>query len=239
MSFGESQVEPEIRTVGELSSVLLQPGSVEGIEKEPAYLMYRNLAKNKKDEEKIVKAKLRYDITKIPPRKLGIEYVKTLGHMHPNVPKTKVAYPELYQVLSGKAHYILQKTSSSGEAEDVVVVEARGGEMVLIPPGYGHITVNPKGVDLVMANWVSTSFKSDYSLIEEMRGAAYYETVENNWILNDKYDSPAPLRRRRTTDAQLFGLEDRADMYALVEDLTMLDALVNPQKHEDSFRGLP
>ncbi|WP_437344448.1 glucose-6-phosphate isomerase family protein [Methanoculleus frigidifontis] len=59
-----------------------------------------------------------------------------------------IGYPELYQVLAGEAHYLLQRKDLS----DGVVVTAKVGEFVLIPPGYGHVTINPGQEDLVMAN---------------------------------------------------------------------------------------
>lgn len=239
LSFGDMEVKPDVRKLGELSGVLLQPDSIAGVEDEPAYFMYRDLGKNEVDRKKIREAGLRYDITVIPPRRLGIEYVKTLGHFHPPVSGTDVAYPELYQVLSGRAHYLLQKMGDGGLVDDVVVVEAHEGEMLLIPPGYGHVTINPKGVELSMANWVCNGFESKYDLIKEMKGAAYYEAVEDNWIANKNYSRITPPRRRRTAEPSLFGLGEREDAYKLVEDLSKLDPLVNPQNHVDFFRGLP
>jgi glucose-6-phosphate isomerase len=233
------KVDAEIRTVGDLKPVLMQPYSADGIEKEPAYFMFRDLAKNKADSEAVRESGLRYDITVMPPRTLGIEYVKTLGHSHQNVPKTDVTYPELYQVVTGRAHYILQKIGRENAAEDAVVVEAKEGEMVLVPPGYAHVTVNPKGVELTMANWVCRDFKSEYDLIKRMRGLAYYETVENNWLVNKVYQDPAPLRRRRPIDPSTFDLSEREDMYKLVSNLGSLDFLANPHKNAQMFLGLP
>ncbi|WP_301664617.1 glucose-6-phosphate isomerase family protein [Methanoculleus frigidifontis] len=90
---------------------------------------------------------VRFDITVIPPGAVGGEYVKTKGHYHPLTP-AGIGYPELYQVLAGEAHYLLQRKN----LRDVVVVTAKAGEFVLIPPGYGHVTVNPGKENLVMAN---------------------------------------------------------------------------------------
>ena len=186
ISFGEEKVRPDVRTLGELSSVLLEQDSVMGIERNPAYFMYRNLAKNKADWERITNAGLRYDITIIPPGRLGIEHVKTLGHFHPNAPNSDLAYPELYQVMSGRGHYLMQKMGPEGGVDDAVIVEARQGEIVLIPPGYGHVTINPMKLELRMANWVCRNFKSDYEVFKANQGAAYYETVENEWIANER-----------------------------------------------------
>jgi|GEM_PF-2282682 glucose-6-phosphate isomerase len=40
---------------------------------------------------------------------MGLEFVKTCGHYHPPVnPKLRYTYPEMYEVLEGDAHYLLQ-----------------------------------------------------------------------------------------------------------------------------------
>ena len=102
--------------------------------------MFRDLAKSDSELEAIKAHHLRYDITVIPPAMLGSEYIKTVGHYHPRVPGTNVYYPEIYQVLEGSATYLLQKVKSGEEdfVMDVVVITAKKGDLVLVPPGYGH-----------------------------------------------------------------------------------------------------
>jgi len=108
------------------------------------YYMFRDLAKNDSDLEVIKAHHLRYDITAIPPRMLGSEFTKTVGHYHPKIPGADVSYPEIYQVLEGSAIYLLQKAESGDEdiVLDVAVVSAEKGDLVLIPPEYGHVTIN-------------------------------------------------------------------------------------------------
>jgi oxalate decarboxylase/phosphoglucose isomerase-like protein (cupin superfamily) len=62
------------------------------------------------DKETISRHQLRYDITIIPPLKMGLEFVKKYEHYHPRVnPKLRYTYPEMYEVLEGDAHYLLQR----------------------------------------------------------------------------------------------------------------------------------
>ncbi len=61
----------------------------------------------------------------------------------------------LYEVLEGLAHFLLQTNA----LDDVVLIEARKGDIIVIPPGYGHVTINPRlDETLIMANLVSTAF---------------------------------------------------------------------------------
>lgn len=166
--------QPDIRRLYDLRSVLYDKSFTEKAENFDAYYMYRGI--DKKDD-------LRYDITVIPFRMFGEEYPKTKGHYHPE------NYGEMYIVLEGKAIYLLQNK----EVSDVYKVEAEKGDVVIIPPHYGHITINPGKETLYMANWVSGDFSSEYGPILEKGGGAYFYT-ENGWIRNENYKNLPLLR---------------------------------------------
>ncbi len=146
---------PGIRTIREMRSVLADPACAAS---DPLYYMYRDLARSEADRRWLSAHRLRYDITVIPPRDLSGEHVKTKGHYHPVNP-AGTGYPELYEVVEGTAQFLLQ----SRTLDDVVLVVAGTGACVVIPPGYGHISINPSpDPTLVMANLVSTAFESEY-----------------------------------------------------------------------------
>jgi len=53
----------------------------------------------------------------------------------------------------------------------VVMATNSDGERIFIPPGYGHVTINPSDHrTLVMANVVSNAFLSEYRHYDEMCG---------------------------------------------------------------------
>ncbi len=147
------------------------------------YYMFRG-PHRKQDSELFQKHRIRFDVTSMPARALGSEFVKTYGHYHPIAPNSLNAFPELYQVISGTAWYLIQKRKKdSMEVEDAWLVEAKAGEKVLMPPNYGHLTINPTyGETLVMANLVEASFKSDYAPYKERRGGAFYALAESGGI---------------------------------------------------------
>ena len=127
-------INPDIRDFTELLSVMADPDcKCEG----PAYEMFRDLAKNDDDKKWLMQHKLRYDITRIPGGVICGEWIKTKGHYHQSAPDG-VAYTEIYEVLEGEALYLLQKMDLS----DIILVRASRGD--LIPPGYGHVTINPQ-----------------------------------------------------------------------------------------------
>lgn len=135
---------------------------------------------------------LKYDITVLRPGIVGTEFIKTIGHYHPPSDKGG-AYPEIYEVLHGKALYLMQNE----DVTDSAVVEAFPGDQVFIPPGYGHITINHSNTFLVMSNVVSNQFTSVYNQIKDLRGACWYcieESGKPKWIKNDRYTTIPTLR---------------------------------------------
>jgi len=179
---GMGKIEADVRNRERMKSVLKNPA----VESPPEfYYMYRNVHL-RKDAKKIMENNLRYDVTILPPFSVGGEFNKTFGHYHPKVAGTDTWYPEVYEVLHGHAHYLLQKD------DEFLVFDARAGDKCLMIPGFAHITVNPsEGETLVMANWVYPGFESDYVPIEKMRGAMYYET-HHGFVPNKEYGHGIP-----------------------------------------------
>ena len=133
------------------------------------------------------KEDLRYDITIIPPKMLGKEFTKTKGHDHIG------DFKEVYEVLKGKAIYLIQKRQKN-KIKDVCAILAKKGDKVVIPPFYGHVTINPsKKFVLKMGNWISNKCKSDYKFFEKMEGACYYFT-KTGWLKNKNYKQAPKLK---------------------------------------------
>ena len=167
----------DIRFLNDMKKVLYDQEWAKNAHNFELYYMDRGL--EKKDE-------LRYDITTIPSRMLGKEFVKTKGHDHIG------KYGEAYMVLEGEAIYLMQKYDKL-EIQDVYAVKAQKGDVVAIPPYYGHISINPSNKTLKMANWVSEECKSCYHLFQKKQGACYYYT-KSGWIKNKKYKNIPELR---------------------------------------------
>ncbi|MFZ3055092.1 MAG: glucose-6-phosphate isomerase family protein [Minisyncoccales bacterium] len=167
---------PDIRKLKDVESVLLNKDVAKDNPEKELYYMYRGIKEEKG---------LRYDITVIPPFLMGEEYVKTKGHFHCS------NKGELYTVIKGEAFFLIQKGSEV--IEDIYAVKAKAGESVIIPNGYGHITINPSEETLELSNWVSLECISDYKKIEEKNGACYFYTTKG-WIKNNNYKNIPEIR---------------------------------------------
>lgn len=220
--------EPQIRTIGQMQPVLAAAGcGAAG----PLYFMYRNLARTAEDREWMKANQIRFDYTVIPPMTVCGEFAKTKGHYHPAAPDG-TGYPELYQVLSGQAEYLLQ----TRDAADVIVVRAGAGDAVLVPPGYGHVTINPADTELCMVNLVSEAFASEYDAYVEHRGAAYYHCTDG-WMRNPRYPDAGEMLIRDAPEFPEAGIVHGNEIYDLIGS-DSLGFLNCPGEYADLFRAL-
>lgn len=229
-------IKPGIRMLFDMKNVIYDRKWLESAKNIELYYMYREMSLSKNDALLIKEHGLRYDITVIPPLMLGCEFVKTAGHYHPFVPGTNVTYPEIYEVLGGEANYVLQKPSGKG-VEDVVLIKAGPGDKVLIPPGYGHLTINSSNKELKMANWVARDFESMYRPIEEKGGGAYF-ILDKGLVKNPKYESVPDIRILKPANLKEIGLQKNKEMYGLVRDLKKLEFLTKPEEYGWIFKEI-
>lgn len=169
--------KPDVRYLDDMREVLYDRKWAKKAPNLELYYMYRGLKK---------KDGLRYDITIIPPQMLGKEFVKTKGHEHLG------KFGEIYIVLEGEAIYLMQRREGNN-IKDVYAIRANKGEVAVIPPYCGHVTINPSKKTLKMANWVAEKCKSRYDLFEKLGGACYYFT-KSGWLKNGNYKNVPKLR---------------------------------------------
>ena len=223
--------QPAKRMVEEMRPVLFDPQCRCS---DPLYFMYRDLSRSGADWQWLHEHRLRYDLTVIPPRDLCGERVKTKGHYHPKN-AAGVGFPEIYEVLEGTAHYLLQSCS----LDDVVLITADAGDLVIIPPDYGHITINPSpGQILSMANIVSTAFESEYGEYETRHGAAWYELSDGNLVRNPAYEDVPPVRRLGASCRRGTQRICKGPLYDLVGKGDVLSFLNFPEHYLSVFEAL-
>lgn len=229
LEFGTEKVKPIVRMLFDMKDVIYDKEWLSGASNMELYYMYRELSLSKNDALVMKEHNLRYDITIIPPRMLGCEFVKTAGHYHPEVPGTAITFPEIYEVLHGEAQYLMQKPDGE-KIKDVILVRAGEGDKVIIPPGYGHLTVNASNKVLKMANWVVRDFESVYAPIKEKGGGAYF-LLNKGIVKNTRYSEVPEIRFLKPSNFKEIGLQKNKEMYALVMDMGKLEFLTKPQEY--------
>ncbi|MEM0480635.1 MAG: glucose-6-phosphate isomerase family protein [Candidatus Aenigmatarchaeota archaeon] len=205
-----------VRKIKDLNPVLLEKNGSEEI----AYYMYRDVYL---EEHKNFFIDIRYDITIMKPIIIGKEYNKTFGHYHPKA-IDNLSYPEVYEVLEGEALYILQ----SEDFKRVVLIFAKEGDQVIIPPNFGHVTVNIGKKDLIMCNLVYRNFESNYKPFEEKKGAAIYYTIEGI-IENPNYEEFTIEEK----DAKKIFSEEL--YFSFISNPEFFEFLINPKKFPKEY----
>lgn len=238
LRFGGRQMVPSVRMLSDMKEVLYDAKYLEGAVDQELYYMYRDLFLSKRDREVMLEENLRYDITVIPPRMLGREFVKTAGHYHPNVPGGAIPYPELYEVLKGEAHFLLQKRGEGDAVLDAVLIKGWEGDKVLVPPGYGHVTINPSNKLLKMANFVARDFESLYEPYRKRKGAVYYG-LDSGFVANKAYSKVPELRILKQKGLDKLGLKKSKEIYGLIRsNPKSLDFLNKPEAYMSIFEEL-
>lgn len=191
------------------------------------------------DESVFVDNDFMADMTVINPGKIGKEYIKTVGHYHQNVSGLKIAYPEVYEAVTDGFEYLLQSEPDEGGKVNVLWVVTEAGDKVVMPPNYGHVSMNvgkesAVEVDIQKRN---NPNGSDYSMFKERVGGAFYRT-EAGLTKNPNYEV-ASLKIVRPLEKPEWGLTKNKSLYdSFVENPEKFDYLLHPDKYEFSLDGL-
>jgi glucose-6-phosphate isomerase len=227
-----SAIEPATRPADRLRQVYRDPAAVGRSAAQGFYFMYDGVALPQ-HRAAIARAGLRYDLTLLRHAVVGDEPVKTLGHYH-DVAPAGVPYPELYEVVFGIACFVLQLAHAPAyRVQRIVVVEARAGEAVLMPPGWGHVSINAGDTPLVMCNWIADACRTVPEPYLERRGAACYAVRSRAGLTlapNPNYDAPYPCAVNRAGAAAPALLSTGPIYTHGVDHLDALRPLIEPTR---------
>lgn len=168
----------------------------------------------------------------------GGEYVKSSGQYHPPCPGNGMATPEVYTVLHGTGHFLLQRSVPPYEViDDAVMVEVCEGETFVVPPDYGHLQINPGPGSLVFSYVVMDGMKGQYEPFSQRRGAIYYEMADGpeRYVFNPRYGRKIPLRFVKAGEIrQLPWLNEGVTYQKIRDHLPELAFLTDPTKFPES-----
>ncbi|MDI6778521.1 MAG: glucose-6-phosphate isomerase family protein [Patescibacteria group bacterium] len=130
------------------------------------------------------------NVTVWEPGTISGEYIKTYGHYHVG------DLSETYWIVYGQGIALLQKLAEDEKGEmisDVVeefrAIPVKSGQEIFMPEKFGHLLVNTGETYFVTLDDSPVDFEdrdpasfpghADYTLVQKMRGFAYY-VVEHN-----------------------------------------------------------
>lgn len=157
------------RSLDEMRPVLMDAG-VSG--PDPVYVVYRDLENGWVNQ------------TEITAGRYGIEYPKTFGHIHLD------GKDETYFLYQGTGLIVMQN------ANEFLIARLSAGQKYTIPHSYAHCWINIGNETLI--TWDDHEQpQSDYELIKNHHGFAYYFVEENGEleiVSNPHYSFHPPVR---------------------------------------------
>lgn len=226
----EFPVEAKARTYEEAKDVYLEKEA----EEQELYWMYRYFEREE-DEEKFNEAGLEYDITVLKNGKVGPELIKTAGHYHGYVAGTDLTYPEVYEVIEGEIEYLIQTKPDAEGNTDVVIIKAQAGDKVVVPPKYGHISINVGSCFAVSSNLQKQDLPAtaDYESFRVNNGGALFRS-DAGWDQNHSYQIRS-LKKVTPREKYEWGLEKNKGLYiSFLENPEKFKWLNEPQNYDFS-----
>jgi glucose-6-phosphate isomerase len=229
--FGNGLNAPSLRTrtLHELDPVWANP--VDGADR----IVYRYTSPLWLSHEANIweEAGIGYGIVFFTPGVYGGEYVKSSGQYHAIVQGQSAATPEIYTVLAGEGHFMLQRSRPPYEdVTDAVMVIAQEGETFVVPPDYGHLQINPTAGPLLFSYTVKNPLTSNYEPYRRLHGAMYYEMADarQRFVFNPRYKRRVPLRIIHAAKLQQLPFLEKVPDYAEIRRcLPKLGFLARPR----------
>ena len=170
---------------------------------------------DKADREEIAKRNLLFGVVTYAAGMIGREPVRSQGHKHAISASCGASTPEVYEIWDGEAVIYMQESGSDNPGK-CYAIYARPGDVVIVPPGYVHATVNADVKrNLTFGAWCVRDYGFDYETVRNHGGIAYYPFVENGslkWSPNPAY-SGGKLIIKNARTWEDFSLEAGVPVY--------------------------
>ncbi|WP_367365551.1 glucose-6-phosphate isomerase family protein [Pediococcus parvulus] len=169
--------------------------------------------------------------------KIGKEPVRSQGHIHSISASCNSTTPEVYEVWQGKCTVLLQETANDNPGR-VYAVTAKKGEVIVVPPGWAHCTVNadPR-MPMTFGAWCIRDYGFEYANVRKHHGLAFYPIVNKNnnisWQHNNCYKK-TKITVKNPSDYSNLGINLKKTIYEQYQDNhNAFEFVTNPQKYQD------
>ncbi len=232
------------KTAGQMTDLLKDSTNIK--EEEKMYSAYRNILFPQ--HEKILKQyDIRYDITVIEPGTVSGEYKKTSGHYHGYIDNDVYPYAEVYEVIKGEIIFILQKALNFDQKEEPViekirVIHAKAGQSVIIPPFYGHCSINPTAEVSMFSNLAVVSCPLHYEPIQNKHGLSVYVMKAGESFLvvpNNNYRQAPEAKIMEPVEKKELGIEFGVPCYRnFIQHPEKYDFLLYPGPYVETIEKM-
>ncbi len=228
--------EPERRSLDEIRNSLMNPNCSGP---EHVYCIAMDVAR-REDIPDLRKRGLLFGAVIYEKGTLGRETVRGQGHVHPRSQSCGSSTCEVYEIWDGKACIYMQE-SGSDNAGKCYAVYANPGDVVIVPPGWVHATVNasPDRI-MVCGAWCIRDYGFEYADVRRHGGIAFFPVWEDGilkWIPNNRYRS-ASMEEKNSRNYPEFRLDPSKSVYCqYVEDRDRFRFVTNPVEYEKMWKN--
>lgn len=218
-SYGPGVFGPEVemRTLGSIRTSLRNPDCSGP---DPVYSIAMDVGKSE-HLPLLMKHHLLYGVVTYAAGQLGNEPVRSQGHIHKVSSRSGWSTPEVYEVWSGKAIIYMQE-SANDQPGRCFAVEARPGDIVIVPPYWAHaaISADPEQ-PLTFGAWCDRDYGFEYDEVRRHKGLAWFPEIQPDlkigWQQNPNYFVSELTIKGPERYAQL-GIETRKAIYTQFEE---------------------
>lgn len=204
--------QPEVRTLAQIRGSLADP-SCGGPEE--LYAIVMDVGR-RQEREAIVSRNLLFGVVTYSAGQVGREPVRSQGHIHAVSPSCGSSTPEVYEVWEGEAVIYMQPLGGDNPGR-CYSVRARAGEVVIVPPGWVHATVNADVTKpMTFGAWCVRDYGFDYREVRAHGGIAYFPIMGKeglSWEANPAYTG-GELILKQARSYEDFGLTAGVPIYS-------------------------
>lgn len=236
--YGEGVFGPEveIRRLDDIRASLANPDS-KGPEE--LYAIAMDVGRVAERNE-IVKRNLLFGVVTYAAGLIGREPVRSQGHIHAVSESCGASTPEVYEIWEGEAVIYMQESGEDNPGK-CYAVHARPGDVVIVPPGYVHATVNADvSQKMTFGAWCVRDYGFDYGKVRSHGGIAFFPHAENGslkWRKNPSYRGGELITKDARTWED-FSLEPGVPIYTQFQkDKDRFLFVADPKRYKELWIG--
>ena len=209
--------EPENRRLDDIRASLMDSLCVGP---EIVYSIVMDVGK-KKDKALLNSLHLLFGVVTYAAGTLGIEPVRSQGHIHKVSAYSGWSTPEVYEIWTGKAIIYMQETAEDSPGRCYAVL-AEPGDVVIVPPYWVHATISADpDTPLTFGAWCDRDYGFVYDGVRRHNGIAWFpaynDRKELEWKANPAYQT-TELICKRPGHYSALGIEKGKPIYQIFEE---------------------
>lgn len=235
--FDDSMVTGEVKFK---KSVDMNPLLRKPLENDDSWnYVFVNGVYHSKEEEKIYKDKnMMNGITVLNSGNMNGECRKNSGHYHGYVEGHPLPYPEIYEILYGKAAFFLQESDNFDKDEELNIKSMRmailnTGDKIIVPANCAHCAINI-GDDMMAFYNLAVPCPLHYEPITKHHGFSYYVLNKKGVLVAVKNPNYANVPELEVVNVkpndELHLHKDKTVFEQFAEDNSSYDYLDKPEK---------